>query len=363
MDQSTTEKSTNSPCAKYSINDIKRIGVFGCGTWGIALARLLALKGYDIIVWAESDEVAENMNKTHMLEHLPEVDIPQSIAFTHSHEETVRGAQAVLFVTSSPYIREVAGSAAPYITSDQILMCASKGIETSTSYTMVEVIGDELVKHGTEFNHAVVAVSGPTHAEEVARDMPSAMVAASKDLDTAQLVQKIFSCGTMRVYTDIDIKGVELCGAFKNVIALACGIAQGLGTGDNASAALMTRGVAEMMRLGYAEGCDERTFVGLAGVGDVIVTASSKHSRNSRAGRLIAQGVPIDQVLDKVGMVVEGLNAIPAVMVMMRRNDIDMPILETVEAIVSGKLAPADAVDALMSRPLRFEKDEFPHVP
>ncbi len=350
-------QAANSACRSVSQVDIQKIGVFGCGTWGVALARLLAQKGYQITIWAESPERADELNASHALPQLPGVQIPEEITFTNDYAQTTDGADALLFVVSSPYVRDVAKSAAPYITGDQILISATKGVESSTGFTMTEVIVDELKAQNVSFNEGIVALSGPTHAEEVARDLPSAMIAASKDTAMALVAQNVFSSNAMRVYADSDIRGVQLCGAFKNIIALACGIAKGLGMGDNAQAALMTRGLAEMMRLGRAQGCDERTFVGLAGVGDIIVTATSEHSRNARAGRLLAQGIPVDQVRQQVGMVVEGLNVLPAALNMMKQYDIEMPILETVDAVVNGSMSANDAIESLMSRPLTFEKD------
>lgn len=217
-----------------------------------------------------------------------------------------------------------------YIPDSQIIVDVAKGIEADTLYTMSEVIRDEIQKDGLHENLKIVALSGPTHAEEVARDLPTTIVSACTDLDVAEKVQDIFMNTCMRVYTNVDVQGVELCGALKNVIALAAGISKGLGYGDNAKAALITRGMAEISRLGVAMGCMEQTFNGLAGIGDLIVTATSEHSRNNRAGQLIGNGCSPSEAVKRVGMVVEGVNALPAVMQLMQRYDIDMPIVTAV---------------------------------
>ena len=203
----------------------------------------------------------------------------------------------------------------------------------------------------------VVALSGPTHAEEVALDLPTTIVSACKDMNAAELVQQVFTSRCMRVYTNEDVLGVELCGAMKNVIALAAGVAVGLGYGDNAKAALITRGIAEISRLGMAMGCKEQTFGGLAGVGDLIVTATSPHSRNNRCGMLIGQGVPVAEATRQIGMVVEGLNALPAAIRLKEKYAVEMPIVEAVDALVNGGASPADTVKMLMQR---GQKPELP---
>jgi glycerol-3-phosphate dehydrogenase (NAD(P)+) len=203
----------------------------------------------------------------------------------------------------------------------------------------------------------LVALSGPTHAEEVAKDLPTTIVSACEDEQVAELVQNIFWGTCMRVYTNTDVLGVELCGAMKNVIALASGVATGLGYGDNAKAALITRGMAEISRLGMAMGCKEQTFGGLAGIGDLIVTATSVHSRNNRCGTLIGQGVPVDEAIRQVGMVVEGIHALPAAMTLARKYNVEMPIVEAAYQVVKEGVAPKDVVQQLMSR---GKKPELP---
>ena len=239
------------------------------------------------------------------------------------------------------------------IPESQLIVDVSKGVEDKTLMTMSEIIEDELAKAGRKAR--VVALSGPTHAEEVARDMPTAIVAASADEDAAKTVQKVFTTPAFRVYTNDDRRGTELGGAVKNVIALAVGIALGLGYGDNAKAALITRGNAELSRLGIAMGCKAETFAGLSGMGDLIVTCTSMHSRNLHAGMLIGRGKSVEEAKTEVGQVVEGINALPAACRLARQYKVEMPIVQAVEAILDGKLEARSALMALMGRSLKRE--------
>ena len=234
-------------------------------------------------------------------------------------------------------------------------MLFRSGIEPDTLFTMTEVLADELGKEDGPRGIRLVALSGPTHAEEVALDLPTTIVSASPDAVAAEIVQEAFTNNCMRVYTNPDIKGVELSGAMKNVIALGVGISTGLGYGDNARAALITRGIAEITRLGSAMGCNIHTFAGLAGIGDLIVTATSQHSRNNRAGQLIGQGRTPAEAVKEVGMVVEGMNALPAAIELSERYQVDMPIVQTVNAVVNQGMSPADAVRRLMTRDPKAE--------
>ena len=234
-------------------------------------------------------------------------------------------------------------------------MDVAKGIEPDTLYTMTEILADELSHENGPRAVRLVALSGPTHAEEVALDLPTTIVSASPDLEAAEVVQEVFSNTCMRVYTNSDIKGVELSGAMKNVIALGVGISTGLGYGDNARAALITRGIAEIARLGVAMGCNIHTFAGLAGIGDLIVTATSMHSRNNRAGILIGKGETPEHAVKEVGMVVEGMNALPAALELAERYQVEMPIVQTVNAIVNKGMSAAEAVKSLMERGLKNE--------
>ena len=259
----------------------------------------------------------------------------------------------------SPFVRSTAGKLASYIAEGQIIVDVAKGIEKDTLFTMTEVIKDELSRAGVSKGVDLVALSGPTHAEEVARDLPTTIISACEDIGVAERVQDVFMNTCMRVYTHFDVRGVELCGAMKNIIALATGISTGLGLGDNAKAALITRGIAEIKRLGLRMGCNDQTFSGLAGIGDLIVTATSEHSRNNRCGKLIGQGVAPEEAVKQVGMVVEGINALPAAMELSKKYNVDMPITETANDIVFGGVTPKSAVLTLMTRDKKSEAENY----
>ena len=328
-----------------------RIGVLGAGTWGVALARMLSNAGHDVMIWSALEQEIDQLSATHTHPNLPGMEIPEAITYTKSIETICDGKEILLFAVPSPFVRATARKAAPFVKDSQIIVDVAKGIEADTLMTMTQIIADELKNPAVK----LVALSGPTHAEEVAKDMPTTIVSACEDAAAANLVQEVFTTGCMRVYTNDDVHGVELCGALKNVIALASGIATGLGCGDNARAALITRGIAEISRLGAAMGCREQTFGGLAGIGDLIVTATSMHSRNNRCGMLLGQGYSREEATAKVGMVVEGLNALPAALRLAQQYCVEMPIVETVDAVVSGKLPVAEAVHYLMTRGQKSE--------
>lgn len=287
-----------------------KIAVFGAGTWGIALARLLAVNDRDVTVWSAIPTELKSLSTTHRHPNLPGMVLPSTMHYTADIAEACAGKDILLFAVPSPFVRSTAKKAAPYIPNGQLIVDVAKGVEDKTLMTMSEIIEDELAKQ--KRTARVVALSGPTHAEEVARDMPTLIVAASEDEEAAKVVQKAFSTPTFRVYTNTDRRGTELGGAVKNVIALAVGIALGLGYGDNAKAALITRGNAELARLGAAMGCKPETFSGLSGMGDLIVTCTSMHSRNLHAGMLLGRGKTAEEAKAEVGQVVEGINALPA---------------------------------------------------
>ena len=324
-----------------------KIGIIGTGTWGIALARMLFLSGHEILAWtaipAELDSLKEGRHP-----NLPGVEIPLGIRYTLSMEEVCREAELLLFAVPSVFVRSTAKKAAPFV-HGQIVVDVAKGIEPGTMKTMSRILTEELP------GCPIVALSGPTHAEEVARDLPTAIVSAGEDMAAAEQVQAVFSTTCMRVYTNPDVLGVELCGALKNIIALAAGICVGLGFGDNTKAALLTRGMAEITRLGERLGCDPRTFAGLAGIGDLIVTATSMHSRNNRCGILIGQGVPAEEAVKQVGMVVEGLNALPAAVELGKQYQVELPIVQAVDAVVNGGADPKETVLQLMGRRRKAE--------
>lgn len=335
---------------------MKTIGVLGAGTWGMALSRMLCNSGHHVTVWSAIEQEIDEFSVTRRHPNLPGMVIPDEIVFTKDIREAVTGKDILLFAVPSPFVRSTARKAAAYIADGQIIVDVAKGIEGDTLFTMTQIIADELKNPTVK----LVALSGPTHAEEVARDLPTTIVSACEEAETAALVQDVFWNTCMRVYTNSDVLGVELCGAMKNVIALASGIATGLGYGDNTKAALITRGIAEIARLGAAMGCKEQTFAGLAGIGDLIVTATSQHSRNNRCGMLLGQGVPTQEAIRQVGMVVEGLNALPAAMRLADTYQVEMPIVFAVDAIVNQGADPKDVVRGLMSRSKSSELSETP---
>lgn len=323
-----------------------KIGVLGAGTWGMALARMLCVSGNAVTVWSAIEQEIDDMSVSRRHPNLPGMVIPDTLGFTKDIAQVCKDKDVLLFAVPSPFVRSTARKAAPYIPDGQVIVDVAKGVEANTYFTMTQIIADELKNPTVK----LVALSGPTHAEEVANDLPTTIVSACEDLETAEFVQSVFWGTCMRVYTNTDVLGVELCGAMKNIIALAAGISVGLGYGDNTKAALITRGMAEIARLGMAMGCQERTFGGLAGIGDLIVTATSVHSRNNRCGMLLGQGVSVEEATKQVGMVVEGLNALPAAMLLKDKYGVEMPIVEAVNAIVNEGAAPADTVRMLMDR-------------
>ncbi|MBR0419034.1 MAG: NAD(P)-dependent glycerol-3-phosphate dehydrogenase [Erysipelotrichaceae bacterium] len=331
-----------------------KIGVLGAGTWGMALARMLSKTGHDVMVWSAIEAEIDEYSTTRRHKNLPGMVIPDEIVFTKDIAEVCRDKDILLFAVPSIFVRGTTEKARDYIPDGQIIVDVAKGIEADTLYTMSQVIKDAL-NDGKHSHVKVVALSGPTHAEEVALDLPTTIVSACEDETSAKLVQDIFMNTCMRVYTNDDVLGVELCGALKNIIALAAGISAGLGFGDNAKAAIITRGMVEMTRLGLKMGANKDTFPGLAGIGDLIVTATSMHSRNNKCGILIGQGVKPQEAIKQVGMVVEGVNALPAAMKLKDKYDVEMPISEMVNEIVNEKIAPHDALVALMTRDKKNE--------
>ena len=330
-----------------------KITVAGAGTWGTALGRILALKGTEVCIWSRFPEEADRLDRERRHPNLPGAVIPDSIAFTSDIQTASSGADYLLMAVPSVFTRETARDFAPYLGTDTILISAAKGIESGTLMLLTEVIGDELKTSGK--NNTVVALSGPTHAEEVARDLPTLIVCACEDPDAAVKVQQLFDGTCIRPYVNTDARGVQVCGALKNVEALAVGIARGLGYGDNTCAAMITRGMEEIRRLGLAMGCREKTFFGLAGIGDLIVTATSSHSRNNRAGYLIGRGKTVEEAVQEVGMVVEGMNALPAAIALCEKYRMDMPLIGSVRKIVTEHAQPSDVVKELMSRSLKME--------
>lgn len=375
-----------------------KIGVLGTGTWGIALTRLLANKGYSVTAWSAIPQEIETLKETHIHPNLPGMAVPESIDFTTKIEDAVLDKDLILFAVPSVFVRSTAERVAKVLLGGALplVVTVAKGIESGTTFTMSQVIHDQFIKSGipaagqadesgipaagkvdestvsaaghtnesgisaagqAELSIAkVVALSGPTHAEEVAFDLPTAIVSACEDEAAAKKVQEIFMTPAFRVYTNSDIDGVELCGAMKNVIALTVGISKGAGFGDNAKAALITRGMEEIRRLGTAMGANTHTFAGLAGIGDLIVTATSEHSRNNRCGQLIGEGYSAEEAVKKVGMVVEGLNALPSVMELAQKYGVEVPITNMLDLVVNKGKDPKEAASELMGRE---KKQEF----
>lgn len=322
-----------------------KIGILGAGSWGIALTVLLSDNGHDLTVWSIDKNEIDMLNESR--EHktkLPGVKLAEGIKFTTDISEAVRDADMLVMVVPSPFIRSTARTAAPYVKPNQIIVNVSKGIEESTLMTLTDVISEEIpgVKVGV--------LSGPSHAEEVGKSMPTTVVAGADDMETALLIQDTFMSDFFRVYTSPDVIGIELGGALKNVIALAAGIADGLGCGDNAKAALITRGISEITRLGTAMGGHSATFGGLSGIGDLIVTCASKHSRNRMAGFLMGQGKSYQEAMDEVQMVVEGVYSAKAALMLSRKYDIEMPIVEMVNKVLFENFSTSEALTVLLTR-------------
>ena len=328
----------------------KKIAILGAGTWGTALAVMLS-DNNSVQVYSPIASEIEYINTNHKHPNLKDANIPTSIIFTTSLQNVLTNADIVVFATPSIYIRNTAKEAKPYINKSTIIVTVAKGIELDTLYTMSEIIEDELGE-----GYKLVALSGPTHAEEVSLGLPTTIVSASKDENARNIIQEVFSSKYMRVYTNDDILGVELCGAFKNVLALAAGISAGLGYGDNAKAAIITRGIAEMARLGRALGCKDYTFFGLTGIGDLIVTATSMHSRNNRCGMLLGKGYSVEEATKEVGMVVEGINALDAAKKLADKYHIEMPLVNAVYEIVKLNKKPKDVINGLFTRELKSER-------
>ena len=329
------------------------ITVAGAGTWGTALGRVLSLNGHEVRIWSRFREETERLAATRRHPNLPDAVLPDEILFTSDLSVAAAKSDYFLMAVPSVYTRETAHDFLPYFSENMIIISAAKGIEQDTLMTLTEVIGDELNAAGK--HNRTVAISGPTHAEEVARDLPTLIVCASEDLDAAARIQQLFDGTCIRPYINPDARGVQICGALKNVEAMAVGIARGLGYGDNTCAAMITRGMEEIRRLGMAMGCREKTFFGLAGIGDLIVTATSRHSRNNRAGYLIGQGKTVEEAVREIGMVVEGINALPAAVSLCEKYGMDMPLINAVRLIVYENARPSDVVKDLMNRSLKSE--------
>ncbi|MCI7619837.1 MAG: NAD(P)H-dependent glycerol-3-phosphate dehydrogenase [Firmicutes bacterium] len=328
----------------------KKIGVIGAGSFGTALATVLAGKGHDVTVWARKREQVENIIQTRENSHyLPGVKLPDKIKFTDNLKEAAADKDYLLFAVPAQSFRGVLKEAAEYFDHSVPVINVAKGIEKGTLLRLSQV-SEEIMP-----DIKYVALSGPSHAEEVARQLPTTVAVAGTDHDLAMEIQEIFFTDRFRVYTNEDLAGVELGGALKNIIALGAGISDGLGFGDNAKAAMMTRGITEMTRLGLTMGADMKTFSGLTGIGDLIVTCTSMHSRNRRCGILIGKGVNPDEATHRIGMVVEGISTAEAAYALAQRYNIDMPITESIYKVIHGEMDARSAVSYLMGREMKNE--------
>lgn len=332
------------------------ISVIGAGSMGTAVSILLANNGHKVKMWSVFKEEVEMINNLReQKEKLPGAIVPPGVTCTNDLEETLSFSDVLVMVIPSQTIRENMKKIAELVKKPKTICCFSKGLEKGTGYRMSQVIDQEMP--GT----TVVALSGPCHAEELSKGIPTAYVSASENRAAAEMIQDIFMSPRFRVYTNPDITGVELGGSIKNVIALCAGISDGLGYGDNTKAALMTRGIAEISRLGCAMGAKRQTFSGLAGIGDLIVTCTSMHSRNRRAGILIGQGMPVEKALEEVKMVVEGYYTTEPVYRLSKELGVSMPITEEAYEILYNNKKPSQAVSDLMcrSRTHELEKEDL----
>lgn len=336
-----------------------KIGILGAGTWGIALAKMLCESKHSVTVWSALPDEITNLKNTHIHPKFPDITLPDALCFSSDIKAVCSDNEMLIVAVPSVFVRSTTKTASPHLKQGQILVSVAKGIEADTFFTMTEVIADELGSTAEEKGLKIAALSGPTHAEEVIRSMPTTILSSCPDLQTAETIQDVFMNTCMRVYTNTDIKGVELCGALKNIIALASGMLIGLGLGDNIKAALITRGLAEIKRLGMKLGCREQTFYGLAGMGDLIVTALSVHSRNYQAGILLGKGYDADSAIKEVGMVVEGINALKPAMKLAEKYNTELPIISAVYSIVYEGASPSETLTGLMQREKRSELCDF----
>ena len=325
-----------------------KLAINGSGSWGTAIAVTLAEKGYDIYLWSYILEESDRLNNARdNKEFLPGVALPENIVCTHDMGKCIDGAEVIVTAEPSPATRTTAKQMAEFVCDGQKIVNISKGLEKDLRLS--EVYRDEIPKAD------ISVLSGPTHAEEVSRKVPTTVVVASNNEETAKFLQNVFMTKAFRIYTSSDVIGVELGGALKNVIALCAGISDGLGYGSNTKAALITRGVAEITRLGVAMGAKASTFAGLSGLGDLIVTGTSTLSRNHTAGELLGKGMPLDEVLNTVHMVVEGVNTATAAYNLGKKYGVETPIIDQAYAVLYEGLNPREAVDNLMTREKKSE--------
>ena len=327
-----------------------KISIIGAGSWGIALSKVLHSNGNQVTVWSiVEDEIAMLREKHEHLQKLPGVKLPEDMTFTTDLKAAVESGEYLILAAPSVFTRNTAKSMAPFVKNGQVIVCVAKGIEETTLMTLSDIVEQEIPQA------EVAVMCGPSHAEEVARKVPTACLIACENEAVAKLVQEEFANPRFRLYTNTDLIGVEIGAALKNVMALAAGMSDGLGFGDNTKAALMTRGMAEMKRLGMAMGGKAETFAGLSGIGDLIVTCTSMHSRNRRAGILLGQGKSLQETLDEVKMVVEGVNTVQAACQLAEKYHVSMPITQSIYAVLFAGKNVEDAVLELMTRDNKAE--------
>ena len=327
---------------------MKNIAIIGSGSWGVALAIHSAGMGHNVKIWSFSEEEKNLINDEHKCKFLPKAIVPDGVLCTTNIEEAIQGSDMILHVTPSKFTRETLKKYKEYVKDQPIILC-SKGFEAETLYTLNEVVKEELP------NAKIGVFTGPSHAEEVSLGIPTAIVIASEYLDVQHLVQDTFMNENMRIYTSSDVKGAELGGALKNIIAFCAGIVAELNMGDNTFAALITRGLTEISRLGVAMGGNHNTFYGLSGLGDLIVTCLSEHSRNRKAGRCIGRGLTIEETKKEVGMTIESIDNIEVAHKLAEKYNIEMPIVSTVYDVLYNGLKPKEAVLQLMTREKKCE--------
>lgn len=328
---------------------MRKIAIIGSGSWGAALGIYLANNGNEVKLWSFSEDEKNMINNEKKCVFLPKAVIPDNVLCSSDFEEVLSGAEIILHVTPSKFVRSTLKQYKNFVKEDQIIVMCSKGFESETLLTLDEVIEEELpnIKYGI--------LSGPSHAEEVSLDIPTALVIASDNDEVKEKVIEIFKSSKMRLYTSKDVKGVELGGALKNIIAFCAGVSVGLNLGDNTFAALATRGLVEIARLGTAMGGEEKTFYGLTGLGDLIVTCGSTHSRNRRAGEMIGKGFSIDEAKKEIGMTIESIDNIDVAYKLAQKYNVEMPIVNAVYDVLYNGLNPKTAVENLMTRTLKEE--------
>jgi len=328
-----------------------KISVLGTGSWGSAIGDLLNQNGHEVIMWQRDAEKVKAMEVDRKHPFFVDLTFSDEVKFTTDLDSAIKGWQLLVVAVPSHSVRELVSRAVEFIEDNVIIVNITKGLELDTLLTMSSVISEETVGK----NVSIVSLYGPSHAEEVVRKIPTTLVAASTEVNASKKVQYIFSARVLRVYTNTDILGLELGGSIKNVIAIAAGICDGIGFGDNTKAAILTRGIAEMTRLGVALGAQEKTFAGLSGIGDLFVTCSSKHSRNRYVGEEIGKGRKINEILSEMKMVAEGVKTAKSVFQLCQKHNVDMPISCAVYNVLYNNKDPLESVSELMNRDLRSE--------